>query len=146
MTRLEYPSDYHPLAPVIRQLRGSLKWLDQSGIPLETLQISSLLQRLEQLPKTRIKDHRTIQLAQYWQQLPYASPDTLDVKHDKQLELSTHNSKTLQNESVNSPKLKAQDGPCQRVFLLLYTNEWSWSQSLLNKPHLKTLRWMVVLS
>ena len=110
MTRIDYPSDYHPLAPVIRQFRASLSWLNQSGVTIQASQVNALLQRLNQLPKTTIRDQRAVQIAQYWQQLPFASVNHLTVP------TATHPSQqSLQAEpkanSTTPPPAKAQEGP-----------------------------------
>ena len=60
-----FPSDYHPLAPIVRQLRGAIAWLDDSGVKLDQAHIQSLLQRVIALPQLKIKDQRTLQVSHY---------------------------------------------------------------------------------
>jgi uracil-DNA glycosylase len=69
-----YPSDYHPLAPILRQLRGAITWLDDSGVKLDQAHIQSLLQRVSALPQLKVKDQRTLQISHYWSSLPQLNP------------------------------------------------------------------------
>ena len=68
-----YPYDYHPLAPLLRQLRSTIKWLDQSGVHLQNEQVQSLLQRVSELSNKQPKDQRTLKISRYWSSLPYGT-------------------------------------------------------------------------
>ena len=109
MTRVEFPSDYHPLAPIIRQLRASLQWLDRSGVTISAQDVSALLGRFSQLPKSRVKDQRAIQIAQYWQQLPYGYEASIASTHITPSHQNTDYSS--QQTTTEPPKLKAKSGP-----------------------------------
>ena len=67
-----YPHDHHPLAHLIRQLRGTLKWLDKSGVHLDQDQVKALLDKVQALKLNKlVRDDRTVHLARYWSTLPY---------------------------------------------------------------------------
>ena len=67
-----YPQDYHPLAPIIRQLRGTISWLTESGVSLDQTQIEHLMHKVRSLELRRPqRDERVLNIARYWTTLPY---------------------------------------------------------------------------
>lgn len=70
----EFPSDYHPLAPILRQLRGALAWHAATDSQLDAQEFAALFQRLNASslkasprldPTTRL-----LKVAGHWSTLP----------------------------------------------------------------------------
>lgn len=105
-----YPSDYHPLAPILRQLRGAIAWLDDSGVKLDQAHIQSLLQRVSALPQLKIKDQRTLQISHYWSSLPQFDQHRPNIAYvdDDQLQSIEHEVlQTTKDEPLHSQHFPA---------------------------------------
>lgn len=74
----EYPHDFHPLAPVIRQLRGALRWYQSTYAPLASDGFAEVIKRLSDLPQVRINEQeRALKIAAHWASIPTVSSSQL---------------------------------------------------------------------
>ena len=108
-----YPHDYHPLAPIVRKLRGSLQWLDESAVHIEAESLKPLLQRISSLNQAKQSNtQRVVRRAQYWSMLPYSRVLTGVDEHvlDNVSETLDNVSETLYHKGSDDP-LPVSDFP-----------------------------------
>lgn len=111
----DFPHDYHPLAPLLRQLRGSLSWYQSEYLDLTEEMKTQWLSRLSALPRQQGRarndeTQRTTEVSQFWSTLPYA------------LEQNTHEESSNPQGSA-SPQAKIKRGSLPTASFPVVTHE-----------------------
>ena len=81
-----YPHDHHPLAPLLRKLRGAISWHQATQTPVPQAYVDQLMARCQQLPHAQVNaERRVLQIAHHWSTLPYLKTsdryeETLDAE------------------------------------------------------------------
>lgn len=106
-----YPHDYHPLAPLVRQLRGTLHWLEESGVSLTPEVMSPLIQRFNALTERPSRNDHIAQKSRYWASLSYPTVGLEDVTGDHEAHTQSQDLETDPTEKHNHGPLPAREFP-----------------------------------